>query len=486
MHQQVLVQTYPLFLSIWLHRYLLFIPTLIMPIIILIFSYLSEPKYEAQTTILVQETALMNPFLEDLSISFNIKERIDALRLMAHSHLLLSDVIRELKLVDKNNINEISLMVKKISINLEIQLIGSDVIRMTLTWTKPEQMEGIINAISKRFLYRLKSPGQTSVVSSEEFLAQQLNHTQKELESAESELADFKLKYANNLPLLQNNHAMNGSQLEGRLRETELKLLRAKTKRANLYKRLEHINPIIGILEKEIINYQAKLTILRANYTDQHSKVKSVIKRLQHLKTESNRLINEQRKLTPQQIEQLWQRASNVTQNTNGTKGNNVPPILLSQLEQLQNAETDIDSLSDEMTLLKTQIDMFSTQRENFAELEKELKILERNYKVKSVIYNKLLERYEMANITSKLGEFEEQDKLKIIEGPTLPLNTSKRPWFINLLIGLIAGIGVGASLTTLSIIADTRIYHPIQLSKLTNIPILTIIPKIKAEDPSN
>jgi uncharacterized protein involved in exopolysaccharide biosynthesis len=456
-----------------------------MPIVIVILGSLVQPKYQAHTTILVQETALMNPFLEDLSISFNLEERIDALRLMARSHVLLSQVIREQNLAKENELDKINGLVDRLARDLQIDLIGSDVIKMTLTWQKPEQMAGLINAISRQFLTRLKAPGQTSVVNSEEFLARQLLTTQGELEEAESALADFKIKYADNLPLLQSSHMMSGTQLEGRLRETEIKLLKANTKRSTLYKRLEHINPVIGILEEEIIKYRAELAVLRASYTDKHSTVRSILQRLTRLENESSRLIKEQRKLTPEQIEQLWQRAANLPSKgiDNEQTGNNPSiSILLSQLEQLQSAETQIETLNDEIKLLKKQILHFSTQRENFAALEKELKILERNTTVKSIIYNKLLERYEMANITSKLGTFEESDKLKVIELPNVPENASNRSWIINLLIGLGAGIGLGTSLTTISILLDTKIYHPLQLTKITNTPLLTILPYINED----
>ncbi len=487
MRHQILAQTYPLLLSVWLHRYLLLTPIIVMPIVIVILGSLVQPKYQAHTTILVQETALMNPFLEDLSISFNLEERIDALRLMARSHVLLSQVVKEENLAEENELDKINGLVDRIARDLQIDLVGSDVIKMTLTWQKPEQMAGLINAISRQFLMRLKAPGQTSVVNSEEFLAEQLLTTQAELEAAESALADFKIKYADNLPLLQSTHVMSGTQLEGRLRETEIKLLKANTKRSTLYKRLEHINPVIGILEEEIIKYRAELAVLRASYTDEHSTVKSILQRLNRLESESNRLIKEQRKLTPEQIEQLWQRAANLpstasTGDKEQTGGIPSISILLSQLEQLQSAETQIETLNDEIVLLKEQIRHFSTQRENFAALEKELKILERNTTVKSIIYNKLLERYEMANITSKLGRFEEPDKLKIIELPNIPENASNRSWLINLLIGLGAGIGLGTSLTTISILLDTKIYHPLQLIKITNTPLLTILPYINED----
>ena len=63
--------------AIWRHRYLIILPAMILPVIALIISFLAPRTWESHTTILVQESAKMNPFLEDLSVSTDLKDRID-------------------------------------------------------------------------------------------------------------------------------------------------------------------------------------------------------------------------------------------------------------------------------------------------------------------------------------------------------------------------------------------------------------------------
>ncbi len=72
MRHKLFAKLYPLLHAMWAHRYLILLPVLIMPILMTAGSFLKAKQYYAQTTILVQEAAMLNPFLEDLSISMNL------------------------------------------------------------------------------------------------------------------------------------------------------------------------------------------------------------------------------------------------------------------------------------------------------------------------------------------------------------------------------------------------------------------------------
>ena len=73
MRHLFITRLYPLLYGLWLHRYLLVLPIIIMPFLMTIGGFLKTKYYYSETTILVQEAALLNPFLEDLSISMNLQ-----------------------------------------------------------------------------------------------------------------------------------------------------------------------------------------------------------------------------------------------------------------------------------------------------------------------------------------------------------------------------------------------------------------------------
>ena len=478
MRTQLFAKLYPLLQALWNHRYLLIIPVLVMPLLMTAGGAIKAKRYHAQTTILVQEAAMLNPFLEDLSISMNLQKRIKALRVLLHSQFVLEQVAIDLELAAASNPSQLNAIVSQLNSNLNVNLVGSDLVQLGLNWHTPSEMPAILNKLSELFLDKLRAPGRASIDGSEQFLQQQLESTLHDLEQAESALAAFKSANAGNLPQLQGSRIQTDAQINTLIQETKLRLLNAQAKRDNFYQRLASTNPVVGMLEAEIVKAEAELAILRASYTDRHSSVKAVLRQLNRLKQERSRLVDQQQSLNAQEIGQLWQRiASNTQQLDNPNQ-----PILISQFEQLQKAESEIQALEGELKLLETQASRLEEKRVEFAQLEKELTVLQRNYDVKAKIYNQLLERYEMAKVTGQLGRFEEPDKLKIIARPSIPSQPLNWPWWLNFTLGIVVGLGLGLSLVCAVQLLDTRLYQNRQIVRLTKAPVLIRIPHFSEE----
>ncbi|GAL34873.1 polysaccharide biosynthesis chain length regulator SypO [Vibrio maritimus] len=84
----------------WRRRYAIVIPILVMPIIAYAVGVMTPPKYKSHTSMLIQETAKMNPFLEDIAVSTMLKERLSALKTLLNSRHVLLSVASDLNLID--------------------------------------------------------------------------------------------------------------------------------------------------------------------------------------------------------------------------------------------------------------------------------------------------------------------------------------------------------------------------------------------------
>ena len=80
---------YLILMAAWRQRYLILIPIIIMPLVGGLIALTRGKIFDTHTTILVQETSKLNPFLEDLSVSTNLKERMSALNTLVHSLSLI-------------------------------------------------------------------------------------------------------------------------------------------------------------------------------------------------------------------------------------------------------------------------------------------------------------------------------------------------------------------------------------------------------------
>ncbi|MBY6185531.1 hypothetical protein KUV89_02630 [Marinobacter hydrocarbonoclasticus] len=466
--QQFAILSYRLLAITWRRRWLLLLCAGATALLSLTLNLTAKDRYVSRTTLLVQESALNNPTLDDWSVAINLKERIGSLRVLVQSRHVLSQVLEDLSFLQPEDARETQALYQRLAAAIRIELIGENLIELTVTWEDQEQVAILAESISHHFRQRLLAPGAQAVVQSEQFLEQQLNQQQLELLEAEAELSVFKRENATVLPSLYGATHEALQKVEHSLRQTRLNLQGARQRHQNYADGLISTNPVISELETRIVALEADLTLLRARYTDQHSQVRAVLARLQQLQGEKQRLLQQVKAMDPDKLDQLWQLASGM--DLDPEKG---APLLVSQLQALQSAKAERNAMEAELAMLESQKAELVTRIGMTAEVERSLKALERDVSVKRAIYTELQTRYEKARVSGDLGRFEEPDKTKVIDAPTRPLGPANTPAVIAFLAGLIAGLGLGAALVTVIEFIDGRLYTNQQIQQLAGVPVL-------------
>jgi len=472
---------YLILIAAWRQRYLILVPILIMPIVGGIIAMTRGKIFDTHTTILVQETSKLNPFLEDLSVSTNLKERMAALDTLVHSRHVLFSVAEELALIDdETDSSERARVSRNISKGLNLTQEGKDLVKISYRSGEPENMKEILQVVSQHFIEQLLAPERSSIEQSEKFILMQLQSQKKQLLESEKKLSLFKQQYATDLPAYHGGNIKRLRQLKQKLAEKELSWSAAKGVLLSMDERLSSSNPVVAALEKRIVQLTSELALLRARYTDQHSKVINVQRQVDRLQVKRNSLLEKTAKLTPEEIERLWHLAmsSSVTQVVSGNENN--APLLVSQLQEIQKSRALEEGLKQEIKSLKAQIQEMEEQVKAFAIIERDLTELERELNTKQSLYDEFLKRYEMAKITGSLGRFEEKNRIKIIDEPYTPLWPSNIPSIVFIVAGLIGGMFFGAGMAVIVEIMDTSVRRSSQLQVFTQAPVLSRIPKFK------
>ena len=437
-------------------------------------------RFDAHTSILVQESALLNPFLEDLSVSFNLEQRIVALRVLVHSRHILLTVAKQNELINTNSsYRDRDLIVEQLSNAIILTLSGTDLVIISLTWDEPDQMEAILSSVSQLFIDSLMAPSRASIISSEKFLLTQLELRRDKLVVAEEKMASFRRKHLGVLPelFIQNNQTL--FSIYSDIRGKDIELSGAYGQLNSLKLKLAQTNPVIGVVEEQIVSAEARLSLLKASYTRNHSKVQSVELQLNNLRNEQNKLLSKNVKLTDEQLNQLWNLASVVD---NGGGESKLPSLLLSQLENLQAAQSRVIQLENEVAMLRQQSKHLTSNVAMEADVAKELSALKRDLTVNTKLYHDLLNRHEMAKVTGELGRHEEPEKIKVIDRPFTPGYPSNLPLFVYIMIGLLGGIGGGIGLAIMVELLDDTIWHVKKISVFGDIDIIARLPAIDYE----
>jgi len=480
MTTSIIINIHLILAAIWRHRYLIVFPVIALPIIAVIICFISPRNWQTHTTILVQESAKMNPFLEDLSVSTDLENRMTALDTLLHSRHTLINVAQDLSLIDEETTDfQKDQLVKKLSSELKVKLVGKDLVKLIYQTDSPEKIVDILVAVRQRFLEKLLAPELSAIDASESFLTSQLKLKNDDLQKAEFKLANFKQYNAEHLPRLYNANSSRFSQLSMLLEQRKIELSGAIAAKRTIRTRLAQVDPVMSEIEQNIVETKSELAILRSRYTDRHSKVQTSLRKLSQLEDERQIQSKASYKINEVDLNRLWEIASSMQ---DGEVDNNQNLLLVSQLQELQLADSHVEKIKEEINSIEKQTTALKSSLAGTGEMERQLLELERNLKVKRGLYSDLLYRFEKAKITGALGKFEQPERIKIIDEPYKPSSPTNFPLSIFLLAGIIGGISLGCGLALFAEITDTSIRAKYQLELITLTPVITRLPRIGTE----
>ena len=479
MSNDVLYNLFRLLNIAWQRRYIICVPILVMPFAGLIVSFMTPKFYEAHTTILLQDISELNPILEDFSISTNLEERQVALKILLKSRNVLRAVATDLGYISEQSTQkEIDEELDELSRSLSI-VFGGELIKIYYRSENRTDIAYLLKTVTKHFLGIVLAPHKSWTSTSETFLEDQLRRQKQSLQDAEENLTSYKAKYALELPQLHEANITRLAELRQLLMEKKTDLAGAEAALKEFNNNLSQTNPVIGKLEERLIDIRADLSMLRSRYTEQHSKVRAATREFERLEAERKRLINETGQLKPENIKRLWNLATTSTGTTEaGNPGSTT--VLASQLQAVQDAKAKVTGLRNEVESIKRlSLDLENKVR-SFAEVERSLTELQRDYDIKLKLYDDFLNRYEMARVLGDLERYEEIERVKVIDEPFTPSRPSTIPAALFVLAGFFAGLGIGTGLTAIAEISDTSLRLKATIESMTGLPVLTRLPAMQ------
>ena len=460
----------------WRRRYLFAVLLVLMPVVGLGVGLLRPKVYQSSMTVLIQETAKHNPFLEDLAVETRIKDRIAALDALLHSRHVLMGVAVDLGWVDdETEAKEREDIVGGLSKRLRLHLVGDELVELSYKQDTVTDIDRVLIAVAQRFMDKVLAPERSSIAGSVQFLEAQIAQSAEALASAEQKLSEYMNMHADSLPELHAGNVRRLAELRLALSERHAALQGAEARYENLLSRLSQNNPVVAKIEQQIVAITSELAALRSRYTDRHSAVQAAERKLGRLRNERNAMLANAPSLSDAEIEEVWTAALRSSEEQGGLQY-----LLVSQIENLQEAKTHVIDLTRQANALESEVASLDALISGFADIEKKLRRLQGNVNVKRDVHERLLERAEMARVTGALGKFEAPERVKVIDQPTVPSRPSGFGPIVFAVMGFFAAIGMSGAVVALEEITDTSIRTRSQAASLLNTQVIARVPHLQ------
>ncbi|MEE2770576.1 MAG: polysaccharide biosynthesis tyrosine autokinase [Bacteroidota bacterium] len=316
---------------------------------------------------------------------------------------------------------------------------GMDILTLQTTNNVSDKGEDFLNNLMYQFNFDGVKDKRQVAAKTTEFIQNRLENITVDLDSVETNLADFK----------KNNQFMDVNAGAGQFMDQRLS---AEQDLFNIETQLSIINSI-----KEDIQAESEYEILPENVGVESSNVSNAI-------TNYNQLLLERQSLL-----------------SSSTTANPVVKDIENQISSVrkslqQNIETAIRNLNIEKAGLSQRENLATSKFSTFPGMEKGIRNIERQQQIKEQLYLFLLQRREEAAIAFAVTS----PVAKVIDSAyTYPSPISPQPWLI-LLGGFIIGLIIPILIIFVKNFLDTKVHHKVDLNPLIKeVPFMGEVPRI-------
>ncbi len=465
---------------------MILIPALLAPAVGYLVSYAFAARYTSQSLILVEGQKVPETMVQPV-VSEDLTARVVTLQQQVLSQSDLQPMIE--KLYPGKNSQQVSDMIDAIRADMTVEPVVTDLSGIGATtkkgpaqsplpgfyisYTAPNAREAqqICNELTSLLLTENDKSVQAAAAGTSDVLSKGLEDAKRNLDDLDSKLAAFQKQYVGQLPGDEENNLKILMGLNSQLEANTQTLNRAQQDKSYTESLLAQqlaawksgqasTNP--ETLEKTLSDLQAQLLTLQARYTDDHPdviKMKADIAEIKQRLAEVN-------KASANPVEAAEQK-------TSATE----PPEIRQLRTQIHQYEDLIATGARDQKRLQQEIGVYQSRVSLSPAIEEQYKQLTRDYDSAQKNYQDLLAKKSVANLTVKMTNQSEGERMIPLNPASLPDD----PSFPNRLFfaggGLAAGLAFGLGLALLLELTDNSIRNEADVQAALELPTLVTVP---------
>lgn len=403
------------------------------------FVYLMPNVYEAQTEVYVDTNSILRPLLSGLTVQNNLQDHVRMMRLALLSRPNLEEVARKTDLIlNARDPDQLSGVVESLRHKISISN-GRNGNLYTISYKDDDrpQAKAVVQSLLNIFMERSLNSNQSDNKNAQSFIKSQLDQYKSKLDDAEQALANFKKAHVGEMPSQGQDYFDRLQSAMQKVQDTQTQLKVAEQRRDALQQAAQGEQPSFAFtppapvrssssgeqsssgseapspLQNKIKALQDQLDTMLLQYTDQYPGVVDLKKRIAMLK--------KQEKSEPHRRRSRPAPSNNNSANTADNAAIDQPelnPVYQDTLMSLNAAKADVAALKGQLQQQQQDVAQLRSKVNVIPEVEAKLNRLTRNYSVMRDRYNKLLQRYEEAQLASSANTQDNQVKFSIINPP--------------------------------------------------------------------
>ena len=472
-------------------RWLIIISFIVVFSATVFYTFTTDPEYEASTTLIIQSTGVMERSLFDFDYFGNrstlISNQVEILksRNLAEQvvkRLDLSDVRDSLRLFQPNEEGEYLSLRDMVSIlrgNMQIDhKKDTDVITLTYVAESPFAAAYIVNTIADEYQLLNTKANRVQLNELKDFVEQQVAKKEEELRLSEERLRDYQeQEKLTNLDEETAELVNTLATYEAKLEEAQISLQATlefkKSLEEQLNERRESLSSEISQISTPYLrSLQEQLAMAVAERT------KYVIAIETEAEDANRRFFESNIHLYDEKINALRKKLQEEAKKISSSSMVSDPFQLTQELvSKLLTSEAEIKAGTAKINALQEVVNQYSQKLDALPAKVLELARLERRRKVDEQTYILMVTKLE----ETKIQAAAQNRNVYVIDKAIEPLEPVRPKKKLNLLLGVLIGLGLGVGLAFVREYFDNSVKSPEELEQL-GFNVLTSIPKIQMQ----
>ncbi len=455
-------------------RFWIILPAIAVLIVTSIVVWRLPNSYRCQTTILIDPQKVPESYVKSV-VTQNIADRISMIQEQVTSPTALKKLVDTMGLYPdlKKRLGEqevLRIMQKSITVE-PVTSMGTQLsaFRIAFNGRDPVEAAQVTNQIAALFIEENLKVREQQSYGTADFLENELQKTSQELQEKESELAQTRSRYIEDLPGSEQFHVQQAETLRMELRSINDRISRDEQEKISLRSMMAATAPTVDLdLGSGNSGYQSQLETLQ-------SKLSALLNRYGPDHPDVRRLQAQIDKLKASQSDSAPQTA--VTAGAQSRKNHN--PVVESQIEKL---DEDIAAQKESAARVQKEIDFhISKMQQSPIYLEKTAGIT-RDYDALRARYSQLLEKKLTAETASAMESRQKSERFVILDPAQVPEKPTSPNRPLMLLAGLLGGLFIGIGMAAIIEVSDDTIVDGSQVEKILGKPVLSGVPEILTE----